>query len=67
MRVSRNEVAIKAKVRPHTVGALYKGTTKRIEFDTIKKILHTLNTLLVEYKLGKVYTIEDIFVYRRID
>lgn len=57
--ITKNKLAVEAKVRPATIGDLCEGKTKRIELETIEKILYVLNNL----SPIKKYTIDDIILY----
>ncbi|MBU8759292.1 helix-turn-helix transcriptional regulator [Bacillus licheniformis] len=59
LEITKNKLAVEAKVRPATIGDLCDGKTKRLELETIEKILNILN----EFSHGKSYTIDDIILY----
>jgi len=58
--ITKNKLAVEAKVRPATIGDLCEGKTKRLELETIEKILNALNDL----SPTKTYTIDDIIFYK---
>ncbi|MEC1560432.1 helix-turn-helix domain-containing protein [Bacillus haynesii] len=58
--ITKNKLAVEAKVRPATIGDLCEGKTKRLELETIEKILNVLNDL----SPTKTYTIDDIILYK---
>jgi DNA-binding Xre family transcriptional regulator len=60
--ITPNRLAVLAEVRPNTVGDLIKGNTKRIELETIEKILDALNYESTR-KNKKYYQIQDIVQY----
>lgn len=53
--LTRNAVAVEAKIRPATISELYNGESKAIKFDTLERIVNALNTLTHEK-----HTIDDI-------
>lgn len=59
LNLSRNRVAVEAKIRPAAVGELFKGESKAIRIDTLEKILDTLN------RLGnRKVTLNDVMTYK---
>ncbi|GIN78046.1 MULTISPECIES: helix-turn-helix transcriptional regulator [Bacillus] len=58
--ITKNKLAVEAKVRPATIGDLCEGKTKRLELETIEKILNVLN----DFSQTKTYTIDDIILYK---
>lgn len=60
--ITPNRLAVLAEVRPNTIGDLIKGNTKRIELDTIEKILDALNYESAR-KNKKYYQIQNIVQY----
>ncbi|MCY8099437.1 helix-turn-helix transcriptional regulator [Bacillus swezeyi] len=58
--ITKNKLAVEAKVRPATIGDLCDGKTKRLELETIEKILNVLN----DFSEAKSYTIDDIILYK---
>jgi DNA-binding Xre family transcriptional regulator len=63
LKITRNKLAVEAKVRPVTVNDLFDGKSKRIELPTIQKILDSLNQFAEIKGLDKTYTIDDIIKY----
>lgn len=53
--LTRNAVAVEAKVRPATVSDLCSNVSKAIKFDTLESIINALNTLT-----GEKHAIEDV-------
>lgn len=53
--LTRNAIAVEAKVRPATINDLCKGESKAIKFDTLKRIIEALNELT-----GKKHRIDDV-------
>ncbi|OMD69285.1 helix-turn-helix domain-containing protein [Paenibacillus odorifer] len=60
--ITPNRLAVLAEVRPNTIGDLIKGNTKRIELETIEKILDALN-YEASRKNKKYYQIQDVIQY----
>lgn len=61
--ITRNKLAVFAEVRPNTINDLANGTTKRIEIDTIEKILKALNEISMTRGMPRIYNIDDILEY----
>jgi DNA-binding Xre family transcriptional regulator len=59
--LTRNKLAVEAKVRPATIADIVNGESKRIELDTLKRILDVLNKMSDTREI----TIEDVIVYER--
>jgi DNA-binding Xre family transcriptional regulator len=60
--ITSNRLAVLAEVRPNTISDLIKGSTKRIELETVEKILEALNYEATR-KNKKYYQIQDIVQY----
>lgn len=58
-KLTRNAIAVHAKVRPATLHAMYKGDVKSIPFETLGAILDAMN----ELDDTRSYDICDIFEY----
>lgn len=61
--ITRNKLAVYAEVRPNTVNDLANGDTKRIEIETLEKILKSLNEISMTRGMQRTYNIEDILEY----
>ncbi|WP_404351633.1 helix-turn-helix transcriptional regulator [Sutcliffiella horikoshii] len=61
--LTRNGLAVEAKVRPASITDLYNGETRTVHFETLQTIIDTLNRLGFEKGLSRRFTIEDIFTY----
>ncbi|ASA21843.1 helix-turn-helix domain-containing protein [Paenibacillus donghaensis] len=61
--VSMNKLAIMADIRPNTINDLVKGTTKRIELETLEKLLTAMNDLASNKRLNYAFQIQDIIEY----
>lgn len=61
--ISMNKLSILSEVRPNTVNDLVNGKTKRIEIETIMKILDSLNQFAVHKGIKKQFKINDIIEY----
>lgn len=57
---SMNKFSILADVRPNTINDLVNGKTKRIEIDTIDKILNALNEITALKGVNRQFKITDI-------
>lgn len=62
--ITKNALAVEAKIRPATVGDLVEGRSKAINFDTLEVILNTINRIGNERGIKKHYSIEDVFKYK---
>lgn len=62
LNITRNRLAVEAKIRPNTISDLASGKTKRIEFATLISILDELNRVAKERGKREI-TIEDIIAY----
>lgn len=62
--MTRNALAVEAKVRPATLADLHEGKTKRVELPTFAKILDVLNAVAKEKGIDKTYTINSIIEYK---
>lgn len=58
-KLTKNAIAVEAKVRPSTLSDLASEKSKSIKFETLDAILDAMNNLLP----GGQYTITDIFEY----
>lgn len=66
--ITRNKIAVEAKVRPATIYDMADGKTKRIELSTVENILDVINKIASEVEgLNKTYTLDDIFKYTKKD
>lgn len=64
MRITMREFSLQSGIRPATIAAWSNGTAKEINLTTLLSALDTLNRLSKEYKINKIYEIEDIFYYK---
>lgn len=58
-KLTKNAIAVEAKVRPSTLSDLAAEKSKSIKFETLDAILDAMNTLSPDNQ----YTIADIFEY----
>lgn len=65
--ITRNKIAVEAKVRPATIYDMAEGKTKRIELTTLENILYVINEIASEKGIDKTYTLDDIFKYTKKD
>lgn len=61
--LSMNKLATIANLRPNTVTDFTNGKAKRIDFETLDKIIEALNQVARERKLTNRYTISDVLKY----
>jgi DNA-binding Xre family transcriptional regulator len=68
-KLTRNKLAVEAKVRPATIADITKGNAKSIQLDTLVKILNALNRISFEENGGNArrYTVEDVFIYGLVE
>ncbi|WP_416720891.1 helix-turn-helix domain-containing protein [Bacillus subtilis] len=59
--LTRNALAVEAKVRPATINDIASGKSKQINMETLNAIIETLNTFAKEKGLDKKYSVSDIF------
>jgi predicted transcriptional regulator len=63
LKITKNAIAVEAKIRPATIHDLVNGNAKQINFETLKAIIDALNRLSKE----KTYSVEDVFTYKKGD
>jgi predicted transcriptional regulator len=63
LQITKNAIAVEAKIRPATIHDLVNGNAKQINFETLKAIIDALNRLSKE----KMYSVEDVFTYKKGD
>jgi hypothetical protein len=61
LEITKNALAVEAKVRPATVATYVNGDVSRIEVETLTNMLDAINRFAIEK--GKTYGIEDIIAY----
>ncbi|MNJ03492.1 hypothetical protein D3C73_1638220 [compost metagenome] len=61
--VTNKKLSETSKVRPNTITELNKGSVKRIDVETMDKLLNALNDIATERELGIRFTISDILSY----
>ncbi len=64
VELTRNALAVEAKVRPATIHDIYNGDSKRIELPTIQRILDTINDEARKKGKTKTYSLDDIIKYK---
>ncbi|WP_440118380.1 helix-turn-helix domain-containing protein [Paenibacillus sp. QZ-Y1] len=65
--ITRNKLAVYSEVRPNTINDLANGATKRIEIDTLERIIKSLNEISMTKGMKRTYNIEDILEYELTD
>ncbi|KMJ58151.1 hypothetical protein AB685_14950 [Bacillus sp. LL01] len=63
LNMTRNGLAVEAKVRPGSINDLYSGDSRTVHFETLQTIIDTLNRQGFEKGLSRKFTIEDVFKY----
>jgi DNA-binding Xre family transcriptional regulator len=63
LEITKNALAVEAKVRPATVATYAKGDVSRIEVDTLINLLDAINRIAAGRGIKKKYGIEDIVTY----
>jgi DNA-binding Xre family transcriptional regulator len=61
--ISRNKLAVEAKIRPATVIDMVNGKTKRLELETLVHILDALNRIAHQRRFSRTITLADIIEY----
>ncbi|KQN97600.1 helix-turn-helix domain-containing protein [Paenibacillus sp. Leaf72] len=56
--ITKNALAREAKVRPNFIYEMCEGKTKRIDLDTLSKIIETLTQMT-----GTEHTLQDVLEY----
>lgn len=67
LEITKNALAVEAKVRPATVGDLVSGNARSIQFDTLTAILNALNRKSFEKGKVKRYGILDVIDFELIE
>ncbi|MFC7784243.1 helix-turn-helix domain-containing protein [Rossellomorea sp. GCM10028870] len=63
LELTMNKLSVESKVRSGTVISLAKGDAKRLELDTIHRILDVLNETAKVKNIDRTYTIDDLVRY----
>lgn len=63
LKITKNKLAVEAKIRPNTISNLVNGDVNSIRMDTLQAIIDTLNTLSKENGVEKVYGITDVLIH----
>lgn len=61
--ITKNALAVEAKVRPATIHDLVNGNAKQVNFETLKAIIDALNRVSFEKGHVRRHTVEDVFKY----
>jgi len=64
LEITKNKVAVESKVRPNTISDLVNEKSVAINFDTLVKIISTLNRIAENEGFTKRYKIEDVIEYK---
>ncbi|MDZ5607921.1 helix-turn-helix transcriptional regulator [Bacillus pseudomycoides] len=63
--VTKNKLAVEAKIRHNTISDLVNGDASSIRIDTLQAILDTLNELAAEKGIDKIYGIKDVIKHEK--
>lgn len=63
LNITKNALAVEAKVRPATIHDLVNGNAKQVNFETLKAIIDALNRISFEKGYVRRHTVEDVFKY----
>jgi DNA-binding Xre family transcriptional regulator len=63
LEITKNALAVEAKVRPATVTTYVNGDVGRIEIDTLTNMLDAINRMAIEKGITRRYGLEDIISY----
>ncbi|ALP37154.1 control protein [Paenibacillus sp. IHB B 3084] len=61
--ITRNRLAVEAKIRPATVIDMVNGKTKRLELETLVHILDALNKFARQRRFTRTISLADIVEY----
>lgn len=61
--ITKNKVAVEAKVRPNTISDMVNNKSSQINFETLVSILHALESLAKKEGIDKQIDIDDVFIY----
>jgi DNA-binding Xre family transcriptional regulator len=61
--ITKNALAVEAKIRPATVASFVNGEVSRIELPTLISMLDALNRFAIEKGTERRYNIEDLITY----
>jgi DNA-binding Xre family transcriptional regulator len=63
LEITKNALAVEAKIRPATVASFVNGEVSRIEIPTLISMLDALNRFAIEKGTERRYNIEDLITY----
>jgi DNA-binding Xre family transcriptional regulator len=66
LEITKNALAVEAKIRPATVASFVNGEVSRIEIPTLISMLDALNRFAIEKGTERRYNIEDLITYEFI-
>lgn len=61
--LTMNRLASYSGTRPNTINDIVKGKAKRIDFDTIDKILNGLNMIALDRGIERRFDLHDVIQY----
>nr|WP_259549366.1 helix-turn-helix transcriptional regulator [Heyndrickxia oleronia] len=62
--ITRNALAVEAKVRPATINEIESGEAKQVNFETLESIIEALNRIAEEKGLNVTYNVENVFQHK---
>lgn len=62
LNISKNKLAVEAKLRPNLITEMSDGKTKAIKLETLGTLLDTINRISFEQD-GRRYDVADLFNY----
>lgn len=63
LHLSRNKLAVEAKIRPGVLQEMSDGKTKAVKLDTLMKILDALNILAIKNQSEFRFNVNDLIDY----
>ncbi|KFN01807.1 XRE family transcriptional regulator [Bacillus clarus] len=63
--ITKNKLAVEAKIRHNTISDLVNGDASSIRMDTLQSIIDTLNVFATENGIDKVYGIKDVVKHEK--
>lgn len=63
LNISANKLALECKIKPNTIYELNDNKKDRITFNTLARLIHTLNRLANESGISYRFEVKDILEY----
>lgn len=67
LEITRNRLAVEAKVRPNTINDLANNNAKAINFKTLESILRALEVIAQEKGSYRSYNINDVITFSQLE